>query len=210
MLQLDRKEFFRQQELTKKQAAEEAESSRYPYRPTLLSKGVCDCCGKLKCNYKQQLFMDGIRENTFQKHGDINGYDETVLRLRKGLMNKYSREMLYRRMGDANYEHIKKQEVERHQPDYYDKNYFDENPIIINANINLGSGKTIVVPIRKNDDIPAMAVNICSIHNLSQSSIEYMVTVLEEYKATAERGQPDFHVWQDSRMLKSFSKLLNN
>jgi hypothetical protein len=94
---LDRKEYFRQLELQKKQKAEELESERYPFRPQLSKRGVCDCCGKMKCNYKVQLFLDGIIDNDFGHREEINGFDESVTRLRKGLLNRYSKEALYRR-----------------------------------------------------------------------------------------------------------------
>lgn len=97
MIQLDRKEYFRQAELEKKRRAEELESQRHPFRPQLNKKGVCDCCGKMKCNYKVQLFLDGIIDNDFGRRTEIAGFDESVSRLRKGLLNRYSKEALFRR-----------------------------------------------------------------------------------------------------------------
>lgn len=73
------------------------ESQHYPFKPNLNKKGLCDCCGKMKCNYKVQLFLDGIIDNDFARRGDIKGFDESVTRLRKGLLNRYSKEALYRR-----------------------------------------------------------------------------------------------------------------
>lgn len=97
MIQLDRKEYFRQLELEKKQKVEDMESSMYSFQPRINKKGLCDCCGKMKCSYKQQLFFDGIRDNEFQNHKEIKGFDETVTRMRKGLVDRYSKDILYRR-----------------------------------------------------------------------------------------------------------------
>lgn len=97
MIQLDRKEYFRQKEHEKKLMAEFQEDARYPYQPVKLSRGLCDCCGKLRCNFKMQLFLDNLREGTFHQQAGIKGYEQTVARMRRGLLEKYSRETLYRR-----------------------------------------------------------------------------------------------------------------
>lgn len=96
-MQLDRKEFFRQQEQDKRMLAELQQDSQFPFQPMKLSRGLCDCCGKLRCNYKMQLFLDNVREGEFKQHGRIKGYDQTVSRMRRGLLEKFSKETLYRR-----------------------------------------------------------------------------------------------------------------
>jgi hypothetical protein len=112
-------------------------------------------------------------------------------------------------MGDANYEYIKKQEVRRRQPDYYEKNYFDENPILINANINVGHGRTVVIPIRLKDNIPALAHNVCKLHKLSDVSASHLVKVLEDYrdKALGKSDAPSPNLGQLLSQTKAVSKL---
>ena len=98
-------------------------------------------------------------------------------------------------MVDANFEHVKKQEIERRKPDYYDNNHLDENPVIINATINLGNGRTVIIPIRKHDDIQLQALNVCRLHGLNDSSSSYLVKVLEEYRDRAMSGDGQPKMW---------------
>lgn len=75
--------------------------------------------------------------------------------------------------------------MRRKQDDYYEKNYEDENPIIIHANINIGRGQIVIIPIRANDNIAALSANVCKIHGLGTNSVVHLTRVLEEHKGKA-------------------------
>lgn len=75
--------------------------------------------------------------------------------------------------------------MRRKQPDYYEKNYYDENPIIINANINIGRGRTVIIPIRMRDNIASLSTNVCNMHGLGSNSVAHLTRVLEEHKDKA-------------------------
>ena len=77
---------------------------------------------------------------------------------------------------------MKKQSLERREADYYEKNNLDENPVIINATINLGKGRIVTVPVRKYDNVSLLAMNVCKYHKLDKQSSDYLVKILEDYK----------------------------
>jgi hypothetical protein len=112
-------------------------------------------------------------------------------------------------MGDANYEYVKKQEARRRQPDYYEKNYLDENPVLINANINVGQGRTVVVPIHLKDNVHALAHNVCKMHQLGDISAGLLEKVLEDYrdKALGKTEAPSHSLTSLLTQTKAVAKL---
>lgn len=119
---------------------------------------------------------------------DVKGFDRTTARLRYGHDRKEADKVLNENLGSTNLQRLKDDQEEHFQSINYqsiqddNREWSEENPIILTVDVTMSKNKTGKISIRKNDDPEELAHNFSLIYNLSSDVSSHLVEMLKEYK----------------------------